>query len=115
MAHAGAAGGLFSLLIAFPLLWLALGSLFIMIAFRDRGGTHRGGERPARPPNLTELSDVSGHPLRQVHLALAASRAASRKARERGPDDGASDGPPSARRPRPAPGRRGGRHIKRVV
>lgn len=115
MAHAGAAGGLFTLVIAFPLLWLALGSLFIMVAFRDRGASPGSGARPSRPPNVTELTDVSEHPLRQVHVALAASRAASRKARERGPGDGGNDGPSPERRPRPAPGRRDGRHIKRVV
>ena len=113
MAHAGAAGSMFTVVLTFPLLWLGLGSIFILVALRDRGGgSRRPEERVARPPSISDLRE---HPLRQVHVALAASKAASRKARERGPVDGARGGPPPERRPRPALGRRGGRHIKRVV
>jgi hypothetical protein len=116
MGQAGSAGGLFSLMIAFPLVWLALGSLFIMVAFRDRGdpenregSTRRADEALQRLPNLAE------HPLRQVHVALVASRAASRKARERAAVERAGGEAPAEPRQRPAASRRGGRHMKRVV
>jgi hypothetical protein len=110
MAHAGAAGGLISLVIGLPLLWLALGGLFIMIAFRDRGAAPRQQPAPRRLPTVSE------HPLRQVHVALAASKAAARaRASRRGPGDGTTDGRPPGGSAPLGPARRGRRHIRRVV
>ncbi|HKF00347.1 MAG TPA: hypothetical protein VKG45_15625 [Actinomycetes bacterium] len=109
---------MFSVMLLLPLAWLALGVLFMMIAFTDKD--EPAGERePARPralPNPTE------HPLGHVHLALVTSKMERRRERvrlERAAADAAqADGDPGdgqAPRRAPRPRRHGGHHLKRVV
>jgi hypothetical protein len=106
-----------SLTILLPLLWLGLGTVFMMIAFTDKAERQEGERAVARPralPNPTE------HPLGHVHLALVTSRMARRRERERAEAEtakataGAEEGTPP---PRAGPPRRdrAGSHLRRVV
>ena len=59
-------GDLTSLTIILPLLWLGLGTLFMMIAFTDKTGTT---DKRAQPKPRT-LQTTGKHPLGNIHSAL---------------------------------------------
>jgi hypothetical protein len=112
MAHAGPAG-LVSMMILFPLLWIGLGTFFIMVAFSDRGDGKRQAGTRLRPQRLPSVSD---HPLRQVRVSLAASKAASKaEARERASGGAPAGGGQAPGRSGARPGRPASKHIRRIV
>jgi hypothetical protein len=113
LAHAG--GDMTSLTLILPLLWLGLGTLFMMIAFTDK--TEEAKKRAKERPRT--LPTPGRHPLGQIHSALVTSRRAAMRQHERERVAAATgDGPQANEAPkRPAPRRHGSRstRLKRVL
>jgi hypothetical protein len=90
-------------MLLFLLLWIAVGALFVMVAFRDRR------RPPSSPGGRVPSLPAPRHPLRQVHTALVSARQARRRAaaRDAAASDAADPAEPSAETARPVgePGR----------